>query len=95
MKLLIIILSIVLTQKSCNDSKINQDELSLEYIASSRGSYQQININNQTASIISKRGGSVIAKTCSEADWKKLITLINTIEIEKITELEAPSKRFQ
>ncbi|WP_295982933.1 META domain-containing protein [uncultured Algibacter sp.] len=75
-------------------AKQNNDYV-IEYTAASRGSYQQININNQTVSIISKRGGSAKAKTCSEADWEKLITLINTIEIEKITELEAPSKRFQ
>ena len=95
MKLLILLLSIALTQKSCNESNINQDELSMEYVLSSRGLFKQINIDNKTVYTINKRDGNAIEKICTDTDWNKLLIHLKNIDIEHISKLEAPSKNFQ
>ena len=95
MKLLMLILSIVLTHKSCNETKLNQDELSMEYVISSRGLFKQINIDNKTVYTITKRDGNTIENVCTDIDWNKLLTHLKGIEIESISSLEPPSKNHQ
>lgn len=95
MKLLILLLSIVVTHKSCNESKLNQEKLSMEYVVSSRGIYKKIKINNKTVYTINERGGNPIEKECTNTDWNKLLTPLKGFEIEQIPDLEPPSKKHQ
>lgn len=95
MKILIMLLTLVSLDPSCSDSKINQDAISIEYTAHSRGFYQQIFINKKQISIENKRGESPITTTCSETDWNNLMKALKPIDIENIPNLKAPSeKRF-
>lgn len=94
MKLLMILLSIAFIEKGCNESEINQDNISLEYISSSRGSYKQIIINKKVVSSIQKRGVTAITKTCTSKDWGNITNTLKAIDVENIPNLEAPSKKF-
>ena len=95
MKFLLIILSLALTERGCGNSKINQDNISLEYTASSRGIYKQIFINKKTISSSNKRGGNSIIKDCSEENWNSIIKHLKLIDAQNISTLKAPSKKFQ
>ncbi len=93
MKVLFIILSLAIFDHGCDNCKIDQDNLSIEYSAMSRGSYKQITINKSTISIIKQRNTKPIIKECDEAYWQKITDLIKTIDIENISKLEAPSQK--
>ncbi|SFZ89743.1 hypothetical protein SAMN05428642_101536 [Flaviramulus basaltis] len=95
MKFLLIFLSIVLIEKGCNQSKINQENISVEYTASSRGIYKQIIVDKKTISTLQKRGGIPTTKVCNETYWDNLIKVIKSINIDSISSLQAPSKAFQ
>ncbi|WP_142784294.1 hypothetical protein [Changchengzhania lutea] len=95
MKFLIALLSIVILDNGCSKSKINQDTLTIEYTAQARGPYQHIKINKKTIAVISTRGGETKIKPCLEKDWNRLISILKTVDIQNIPNLEAPSeKRF-
>ncbi|WP_396602822.1 hypothetical protein [Algibacter sp. R77976] len=95
MKFLIILLSLVTIQKSCDHSKINQDNISLEYTASSRNTYKLVLINKKTISLTTKRGRNPIVKYCNEENWNSIIKLLQPINVETISALEPPSKDHQ
>ncbi|MFI1772882.1 META domain-containing protein [Thalassobellus citreus] len=67
----------------------------IEYTASSRGVFKHIIINKKNISIASKRGGKPTIKEYNEAYWNSLLETIKTLNIESISTLEAPSKKFQ
>jgi hypothetical protein len=93
MKIIILLLSIVLFDKGCSESKINQDNMTIEYSTLSRGSYKLIKVNKKSISVINKRNAKPIIKTCSEKDWDKLIDVLKTIDIENLPNLKAPSEK--
>jgi len=93
MKYLIIFLSLFL-DKGCTQSNINQDYISIEYSILSRGTYKQIIVNNKTVSKTNKRGGKLTESKYNEANWTKIMNILKTIDVENISSLEAPSKKF-
>lgn len=82
-------LLLIATKQTTNDN------LNIEYTASSRGTYKQIIINKKTISTITKRGGKPIVKNCSSNDWNRIIKNLKPVEVANISELEPPSKDFQ
>jgi len=76
-------------------SKEIEKTSSIEYSASSRGTYIQIIINKKAISTVSKRDGKPLRKKCSTDDWERIINALKPIEIKNISELEPPSKDFQ
>tara|TARA_R110002049_G_scaffold24361_1_gene86518 strand:+ start:1631 stop:2350 length:720 start_codon:yes stop_codon:yes gene_type:complete len=76
-------------------SKEIEEVSSIEYTASSRGTYKQIIINKKTISTVSKRGGKSISKNGSTDGWERIIKALKYIQVENISELEPPSKDFQ
>ena len=95
MKFLIILLSLISVDPSCSQSKKNQDTISIEYSAHSRGTYKHIIVNKKQISIENRRGESPIIKTCNEAHWDALLKALKPVDIENIPNLKAPSeKRF-
>ena len=93
MKYLFIFLSFILMDSGCSNSKLNQDTLSLEYSAVSRGIYQQIQINKKTISVTNARGNTPIIQTCSESDWETIIKAVKPINIENLSILKAPTQK--
>lgn len=95
MKFLIILLSLVSMNHSCSQSKINQDAITFEYLANTRGSYKHYIIKKNQISIENKRGQTPILTTCSEAQWHTLLKALKPVDVENIPNLKAPSeKRF-
>lgn len=76
-------------------SKEIEEVSNIEYVASSRGTYKQIIINKKNISTVTKRGGKPTNKNCSTEDWERIAKIFKSIEVERISELEPPSKAFQ
>ena len=98
MKLFTLILLSVALGKSCSSQTKNDLKTAvLEYTASTRGFYQKISIKDQTVSISKDRSGkdSPDATKISDADWKELIGYFETIDLDSLATLKAPTeKRF-
>jgi heat shock protein HslJ len=69
--------------------------VSFEYVASGRNSYQKILINKDQVSKTKKRGKNLDSKSYNTSDWEQLISYIDAIDIANISALEVPSKDFQ
>jgi heat shock protein HslJ len=71
------------------------DTVSMEYSAHSKGIYNHIVINQKNISVENKRDTTPIIKLCSEANWDILLKALKPVDIENIPNLKAPSeKRF-
>ncbi|HAH55272.1 MAG TPA: hypothetical protein DCM02_08330, partial [Flavobacterium sp.] len=69
----------------------------LEYTANTRGFYQKITIQNLMVFVSKDRSGNEkpLATKISEEDWKELAGYFETIELEGLPNLKAPTeKRF-
>ena len=98
MKLFTILFLSVFLGKSC-DSQNKPDLKSavLEYSANTRGFYQKIIIQNQTVSVSKDRGNKekLVVTKISDADWKELVGYFETINLNSLSTLKAPTeKRF-
>ncbi|WMI66451.1 hypothetical protein RBH94_04645 [Aestuariibaculum sp. YM273] len=93
MKLFITILAIILNVNGCNDSNINQDAISIEYSATSRGSYKHIIVNKKQIAFQKSRSSKTLIKPCSEENWYTIYDILKTIDISNIPNLKAPSDK--
>lgn len=98
MKLFTMILLSIFLGKSCSSqTKKDLDAALLEYTANTRGFYQKISILNHMITISKDRSGTVkpVAKKISDADWKELVGYFETITLDSLSSLKAPTeKRF-
>ena len=96
MKIVFFVLAFLITENSCcNASKINQEALTFQYSAVSRGVFQNITIDKKHIKIISARGEKAIEKPCPDKIWQTLLNTLDTIDIKSLESLKAPSeKRF-
>ncbi len=92
MKYLFLILSLTFFDNSCTESNINQDAISLEYSAQSRGIYKNIKINKKNISVKNKRETPGLNKTCSAVRWKNILKALKSINVKNIPNLKAPSQ---
>lgn len=69
-----------------------QDNITFEYTAISRGSYNRTVISRSTILVQSDRNSKAISKACSKDDWSKLMNLLNAINLKNISKLEAPTQ---
>jgi hypothetical protein len=98
MKLFAVILWSVFLSKSCEGQTKNDLKTAvLEYTANTRGFYQKITIQNQMVSVSKDRNANVkpIETKISDADWKELVGYFETINLDSLATLKAPTqKRF-
>lgn len=98
MKLFAVILLSVFLGKSCESQTKNDLKMAvLEYTANTRGFYQKITIQDQMVSVSKDRSGNEkpVSKKISEKDWEELVGYFETIELESLATLKAPTeKRF-
>lgn len=95
MKLFIFIIAIILNINRCSDSSINQEAITIEYSATSRGYYNKIVVNNKEITTLKDRNGNPKVTPCSEKKWNAIYSILKTVDIKNITNLKAPSdKRF-
>ncbi|OEK09335.1 hypothetical protein A8C32_11475 [Flavivirga aquatica] len=93
MKLILILLSLLLVNNTCSKTKIDQNAVSIEYTANSRGSFKHISITKKRISLVNKRDVKPISKECNQASWNKLMKIFKDLDIKNIPNLEAPSKK--
>jgi hypothetical protein len=98
MKLFTMILLSVFLGKSCSSQTKNDlKNAVLEYTANTRGFYQKITIQDHIVSVSKDRSGNEkpIATKISDDDWRELVGYFETIELDSLYSLKAPTeKRF-
>jgi len=98
MKLFTVILLSIFLGKSCTSQTKNDLKTAvLEYTANTRGFYQKITIQNQTVTVSKDREGNdkPVAKKISDKDWKELGDYFESMELDTLPTLKAPTqKRF-
>ena len=84
--------------KSCEGQTKNDLKTAvLEYTANTRGFYQKIQIYDQKVTISKDRSGNDLpeAMKISDKDWKELVAYFETINLDSLPTLKAPTeKRF-
>ena len=96
MKLFAVILLSVFLSKSCESQNKNDLKTAvLEYTANTRGFYQKITIQNQMVAVSKDRSGNdkPVAIKISDADWKELVGYFETINLDSLATLKAPTKK--
>ena len=98
MKLFTIIFLSVFLGKSCSSQTKNDLKTAVvEYAATTRGFYQKVTIQNQMVAVSKDRNDIGIEKQTkiSDADWKELVGYFESIELDSLAKLKAPTeKRF-
>ncbi len=95
MKYLFIVLMISLTNKSCSQNNKQDENILIEYSATTRGFYKHIVVNKKTIMVENSRGEKAKTQACTKTNWEKLLKSLRNINIEDIPNLKAPSdKRF-
>lgn len=98
MKLYALVLLSVFLSKSCEGQTKNDLKTAvLEYTANTRGFYQKITIQDQMVSVSKDRSGNdkPVATKISDKNWKELVGYFETIELDSLATLKAPTeKRF-
>ena len=98
MKLFTVLLLGVLLGKSCSSQTKNDLKTAiLEYTANTRGFYQKISVKDQMVSVSKDRSGKDerVATKISDADWTELVGCFETINLDGLSSLKAPTeKRF-
>lgn len=98
MKVIIMILLTFFLGKGCsNETKNDMKTAVVEYTANTRGFYQKIIIANQMVSVSKNRDSdeNLVATKISDKDWKELIGYFETVELDSLPSLKAPTeKRF-
>lgn len=110
MKAITVIALVLVVMGSCNCQKTaaEKNELAaktvtmqekaiptLEYEANTRGFYRKITIADKKAWVIPVRDGKAIEIAISDADWKELTALYQTVDHENLANLKDPTqKRF-
>ena len=92
MKYLLVLFSLTVFVKGCGDKKSEeetvksaQDDISIEYEASTRGFYQKVVFTKEMLSLTKIRDGKVsVQQEMSEEDWNELVTLLDKIDSEKL-----------
>ena len=98
MKLFTMIFLSLFLGKSCGGQTKNDLKTAvLEYTANTRGFYQKITIQDQMVAVSKDRSGvkKGVATKISDADWKELVGYFETINLDSLATLKAPTqKRF-
>ena len=78
-----------------NKTEKEEESISFEYSAHSRGTFKHIIISKKQFSIQNNRGDVALVKKSNQAHWNTLLKASKPIDIENIPNLKAPSeKRF-
>ena len=98
MKLFTMLFLSLFVSKSCESQTKNDLKTAvLEYTANTRGFYQKITIQDQMVSVSKDRSGNEkpAAVKISDKDWKELVGYFETINLDELQTLKAPTeKRF-
>lgn len=98
MKILSLLFLTIFLGNGCDSAKAQDIETAvIEYTASTRGFYQKITVKNQMVTVSKDRDGNdkPVPKKISDAEWKDLLDCFETMELDSLPQLKAPTeKRF-
>nr|WP_315248111.1 hypothetical protein [uncultured Flavobacterium sp.] len=90
-----LLLTIFIGSGCSSQKKIDLSSTVIEYSAMSRGYYKKIVIQNQTVLVTKGRDAQTVENKINKANWEKIVTEFEKIDLEKIPTLKAPTeKRF-
>ena len=76
-------------------ARLQQEDVTIEYTAMSRGSYKEVHIKNAIITVKNGRDSKAISKSCSEEQWNDMMEELKSIDVTSLAKLEAPTqKRF-
>ena len=95
MKLFVLFISLLLLHPNCTEVTHYQEAMQLDYLITSRGIYRHISITEKSISTQNKRFGDTIHKKCPAKAWESITSIIKTLSLESLDNLEPPSKKHQ
>ncbi|PXY39609.1 hypothetical protein DMB65_16395 [Flavobacterium cheongpyeongense] len=91
----LIFLMIFIGAGCSSQKKADMASTIIQYSAMSRGYYKKIVVQNQTVSVTNGRDAQPAENKIEKADWDKIVTEFEKINVEKLSTLKAPTeKRF-
>lgn len=96
MRILSLLLLVMVIGTGCSSQKkTDMTSTIIEYSAMSRGYFKKIVVQNQMVSVKSGRDAQTVEKRIEKADWEKIITEFEKVNLETISTLKGPTeKRF-
>lgn len=97
MKLHVLLFILVLPMMGCAQRTADISQLkSINYTASTRGFYLNIEINEDNISVERSRDTDTsISKELSDEKWQHLVALISEFDVRKLDKMASPSKKSQ
>lgn len=101
MKIVFGLIILLIFSKDCNQkhlqaSNFDNEKMTISYEASTRGFYEKTWITKDSVYFSYDRSlKKVTVSKCEGSDWDYLVSLVKEINVEKLSELEAPSKKYQ
>lgn len=97
MKLHVLLFILVLPMMGCAQRTADISQLkSINYTASTRGFYLNIEINEDNISVERSRDSDTsISKELSDEKWQHLVALISEFDVRKLDKMASPSKKSQ
>jgi len=91
----LVLLSVFLSKSCESQTKNDLKTAVLEYTANTRGFYQKISIQDQKVSVSKDRSGNdkLVPTKISDADWKELVACFETINLDSLATLKAPTQK--
>lgn len=96
MKIFAMVFLTLFLAKGC-DAELRKEmkKSTIEYQATSRGFYLNINIQDEKLTMTRKRDGETKEYTLTNQDWKDLANLYKKVELDKLSSYKDPTqKRF-
>lgn len=86
---------LLIASQQANNKMAQNETISIEYSAVTRGSYKSITIANKEVSWVNERNAKAETLKLDDKQWRQVVGLTNAIDLVAIPELEAPSKAHQ
>ncbi|MDO1502034.1 hypothetical protein Q2T40_18010 [Winogradskyella maritima] len=107
MKFLFSLFALMLVVKECDSNKKEQlndevkasskieqmDNLIINYTMQSRGMYEAVTITNETIKVSGRDESNSKASALPEAEWQRLQQLVSQLNLEKLSQLKAPTDK--
>ena len=109
MKIVLSLMFVLVLAKECNQNKnqdmqakeaiergavSDEDITNISYEALSRGFYEKIWVENDSITVTSNRDHKIVRRySTPEKDWNELMDLLKDLNIDGMTDLEAPTSK--
>ncbi|AXG73621.1 hypothetical protein DVK85_05000 [Flavobacterium arcticum] len=94
-KLLPLLVITLLFAAGCASSALKKESeyIAFEYEAMTRGAYKKVIVKQDTVITLNSRDTAPITTGLKKGDWNKLLSALQKVDLDKISELKPPSTR--